>query len=75
MKAALLAHISLLEVDKAAFQSLVNVLEKFVRISFSSLKSALLAYIRLLEVDKASCQSLVDALGKIVRLGFSSKSF
>ena len=28
MKAALLAHISLLEVDKAAFQSLVDVLEK-----------------------------------------------
>ena len=54
MKSALLTYIGRLEVDKAAFLSLVDVLGKIVRISFSSVKSALLTYIGLLEVDKAA---------------------
>ena len=65
MKSALLAYIRLLEVDKAAFQSLVDALEKIVTLSFSSVKAPLLAYIGLLEVDKAAYQSLVNVLGKI----------
>ena len=64
MKAALLAYIRLLEVDKAAFPSLMDVLGEIVRISFSSVKSALLTYIGLLEGYKAAFPSLVDVLGK-----------
>ena len=64
MKSALLAYIRFLEVDKAAFQSLVDALEKIVTLSFSSVKTPLLAYIGLLEVDKVAFPSLVDVLGK-----------
>ena len=64
MKSALLTYIGLLEVDKAAFPSLADVLGKIVRISFSSVKSALLTYIGRLEVDKAAFPSLADVLGK-----------
>ena len=64
MKSALLTYIRLLEVDKAAFLSLADVLGKKVRISFSSVKSPLLTFIRLLEVDKAAFPSLADVLGK-----------
>ena len=61
MKSALLTYIGLLEVDKATFPGLVDVLEgKIVRISFSSVKSALLTYRGLLEVDKATFPGLVD---------------
>ena len=51
MKSALLTYIGLLEVDKATFPGLVDVLGKMVGLSFSSVKAALLAYIGLLEVD------------------------
>ena len=64
MKSALLTYIGLLEVDKAAFLSLVDVLGKILRISFSSVKSALLPYIGRLEVDKATFRSLAHVLGK-----------
>ena len=64
MKSALLTYIGLLEVDKAAFVSLADVLGEKVRLSFSSVKSALLTYIGLLEVDKAAFLSLVDVLGE-----------
>ena len=62
MKAALLAYLGLLEVDKAAFPGQVDVIGKVVGVSFSSVKAALLAYIGLLEVDKAAFLSLVDVL-------------
>ena len=62
MKSALLTHIRLLEVDKAAFLSLADVLGKKVKISFTSVKSALLTYITLLEVDKAAFPSVADVL-------------
>ena len=64
MKAPLLAYIGLLEVDKAAFSSLVDVLGEIVRISFSSVKTPLITYIWLLEVEEAVFQSLVDVLRK-----------
>ena len=64
MKSALLTYIGRLEVDKAEFLSLVDVLGKIVRISFSLTKSALLTYIGRLEVDKAAFPSLADVLGK-----------
>ena len=64
MKSALLTYIGLLEVDKAAFPSLVDVLGKIVRISFSSVKSTLLTYIGLLEVDKVAFPSLAGVLGE-----------
>ena len=63
MKSALLTYIGLLEVDKAAFPHLVDILGEIVRISFSSVKSALLTYIGRLEVDKAAFPHLVDVLG------------
>ena len=62
MKSALLPYIGLLEVDKAAFLSLANVLGKNRYDKFSSLKSALLTYIGLLEVDKAAFLTLADVL-------------
>ena len=64
MKSALLTYIGLLEVDKAAFLSLVEYYGKIVRISFSLVKSALLPYIGLLEVDKAAFSHLVEVLGE-----------
>ena len=54
MKAALLAYIGLLEVYKAAFPSLVDVLEKIVKLSFPSVKQALLGYIGLVEQQKGA---------------------
>ena len=65
MKSALLTYIGLLEVDKAAFPSLADVLGKNIRISFSYVKSALLTYIGLLEVDKAAFRGLADVLREI----------
>ena len=62
MKSALLTYIGPLEVGKAEFPGLVDVLRKIVRISFSSVKSALLTYIGPLEVDKAEFPGLVDVL-------------
>ena len=62
MKSALLTYIGLLEVDKATFPGLVDVLGEIVGLSFSSVKGDLLAYIALLEVDKAAFLSLVDVL-------------
>ena len=62
MKSALLTYIGLLEVEKAAFPGLVDVLRENRRISFSSVKSALLTYIGLLEVEKAAFSGLVDVL-------------
>ena len=64
MKSALLTYIGLLEVDKAAFLSLADVLginrwDKFFfsEISFITIHS-------LLEVDKAAFPSLADVLEK-----------
>ena len=64
MNSPLLTYIGLLEVDKAGFPSLADVLGKIVRIRFSLVKSAVLTYIGRLEVDKASFVSLADVLGK-----------
>ena len=64
MKSALLTYIGLLEVDKARFPGLVDVLGEIVRISFSSVKSPLLTYIGLQDVHKAVFPSLADVLGK-----------
>ena len=64
MKAALLADLGLLEVDKAAFPSLVDVLSKNRYPKFFSIKSALLAYIGLVEQDKAAFLRKLQVLSK-----------
>ena len=64
MKSALLTYIGILEVDKAAFPSLADVLGENRLITFFSVQAALLKYIGLLEVDKAAFPSLVDVLGE-----------
>ena len=62
MKSALLTYIGLLEVDKAAFLSLVDVLGINRWDKFFSVKSALLPYIGLPEVNKSAFPSLADVL-------------
>ena len=77
MKAALLAYKRLLEVDKAAFPSLVDVLGKnrYPKFFFSQVR--FLAYIVLVEQDKAAVLRKLKVLSKnrYVKFFFAEKNF